>query len=104
MTDLAGRRDDELQQTAGGRLRLCPWVEARLLPHDRQQQRRIGVVRLRIVRDEVVEVARIEQLADGERQEVGDVVARHTVHQHLDRVDRLFRSVATVERERLREG
>ena len=58
---------------------------------------------LRVFDDVVVEVSRVKQLAQGQGQQLRQIVAGHGVHQHLDRVDRLTRRASAIERQRLRE-
>ena len=51
----------------------------------------------------LVEVARVQQLTDHRRQQVGMEVARDALHHHFDGVDRRLRRAAEVQRVRARE-
>ena len=75
--DLAGGGDDELEQAASRCLRFRAGVESRFLAHDRQNQRRIGAEVLRVLFDVIVEVARIEQPAQRDREQLGQIVIGH---------------------------
>ena len=58
---------------------------------------------LRIFEDVIVKVSRVKQLAQGQRQQIRQIVIGHGVHQHLDRVNRLARGAAAIHGQRLRE-